>query len=395
MNESFHQLLNRCVRCGKCRSVCPVFEQTLIESDSARGRLFAVGQLDSHPTPLYLSFLSKCLLCGACEAECSSGVPVTELIRKARSHHHMNLVKRFAFENLLTEPRRLKTASKAGRALLKILSRRVPDDSGLRFRYGVAKWIGERRFPPIPPRDLFSEFGTQSVSSDTAIFAGCTFGYLMPEVGRAAISLLQKTGVRSDVPAGQSCCGLMAYGSGDEKGAFRALKNFFQVFEKYDRILVLCASCLTMLKKFGPELIPEAANFFNKVCDVHSFLLEAGYSPEGNLDDAYFPLAYHAPCHLRFALKDDSPKRLLEVAGGIELAPLPDSCCGFGGSFSFSHTELSTRIGSKRASQVRQSGLRTIATSCAGCLLGLYDAAQSIRPAPEIVHPLCLLAKKN
>lgn len=394
MDESIFKPINRCIRCGKCRSVCPVFEQTLLEPDSARGRLFAIDLLDRQATPLYLSFLSKCLLCGACEAGCPNNVPVTDITRRARSAHPIHFLKRLAYENLLTDPKRMKIAGKAARAIQKLISHRVAGDSGLCLRYGIAGWIGNKRFPPVPYRDFFTECGTIQKSSDSAIFTGCTFAYLMPEVGRAALSLLNKTGHRPDVPSEQSCCGLMAYGAGDEKGATLALEKFVREFDSYDRIFVMCASCLTMLKKYGPELIPQSASIFEKVCDVHLFLLEAGLDLENKIGAGDSPVAYHAPCHLRFGLKDDTPKKLLESAG-VELVPLPDSCCGFGGSFALTHFALSDDIGRKRATQIQESKARKVTTSCAGCILGLTNSLHSIRPTPEVVHPLCLLAERT
>jgi len=38
MKELEHQL-NICTRCGMCQAVCPLFEQTGIEADVARGKL--------------------------------------------------------------------------------------------------------------------------------------------------------------------------------------------------------------------------------------------------------------------------------------------------------------------------------------------------------------------
>ncbi len=74
-----------CMKCGLCQAVCPVFGVTKLESDVARGKLAlldglaqsllegdeAVRRVDDR--------LNRCLLCGSCEAQCPSGVPLTDI----------------------------------------------------------------------------------------------------------------------------------------------------------------------------------------------------------------------------------------------------------------------------------------------------------------------------
>src|SRR5512141_1714191 len=105
--ERWHRQLVKCIRCGTCRSVCPVFRETADESSTARGKVklidsVARGQLTL--TPALQERMGRCLLCKACVAGCPSGVKTDELFLTARaalaSENGLPLAKRLAFTGL-------------------------------------------------------------------------------------------------------------------------------------------------------------------------------------------------------------------------------------------------------------------------------------------------------
>ena len=65
-----------CMRCGMCQAVCPVFEQTGLEADVARGKLALLDglmqEMFNDPRGVY-ERLNRCLLCGSCAANCPTG----------------------------------------------------------------------------------------------------------------------------------------------------------------------------------------------------------------------------------------------------------------------------------------------------------------------------------
>lgn len=75
MRELEHQL-KTCTRCGMCQAVCPLFDQTGIEADVARGKLAMLEGLAEEmfkdPKGVY-ERLGRCLLCGSCADNCPSG----------------------------------------------------------------------------------------------------------------------------------------------------------------------------------------------------------------------------------------------------------------------------------------------------------------------------------
>ena len=83
MRELEYQVA-RCVRCGMCQVVCPLFEQTGRESDAARGKLALLDGLmqEMFKSPKGVSDrLYRCLR-GSCAANCPSGVSVLEIFIK-------------------------------------------------------------------------------------------------------------------------------------------------------------------------------------------------------------------------------------------------------------------------------------------------------------------------
>jgi Fe-S oxidoreductase len=77
LNE-INEILSPCVKCGMCKSLCPVFKVLQEESVSPRGKaiLLSDSVLDR--------IIFQCNLCKACEEKCPLNLKICEAIRKAR-----------------------------------------------------------------------------------------------------------------------------------------------------------------------------------------------------------------------------------------------------------------------------------------------------------------------
>jgi glycolate dehydrogenase iron-sulfur subunit len=384
MDERIAKWLEVCSGCGKCREVCPVFDCTLKETDVARGRLQVIRELGGDSSR---DLLSACLLCGACEDHCDAGVKVTEIVRQMRADQGVGTLKRLVFKNLLDSPTRLKIAGRSANALSGLLGRRVPGDSGLHLRLGLPQLVGQRRFPVPPKTDFLTENSIEIPGAKVALFSGCVFSYLAPQVATDALAVLDKLGIEVAVPADQACCGLVAFGAGDREVAKKLSESFVRTFDRYETVVALCASCAAMLKVHLPEVLPEASDLSARVVEISEFLLEKGVEVPSDTNDR---IGYHAPCHLRFAMHSDAPFELC----GPKAVPLDAQCCGFGGSFTLAQPEKSAAIGKKRAQSIESAEVDAVATSCSGCYLGLFDALKSAKKKPRVCHPVQLLGGK-
>ena len=76
--EEVNEILEPCVKCGMCNSLCPVFKVLREESVSPRGKTHLLSEkvLDK--------VIFQCNLCRACEQRCPLNIKVCDAIRKGR-----------------------------------------------------------------------------------------------------------------------------------------------------------------------------------------------------------------------------------------------------------------------------------------------------------------------
>jgi coenzyme F420-reducing hydrogenase delta subunit/formate hydrogenlyase subunit 6/NADH:ubiquinone oxidoreductase subunit I len=80
--------LNKCIRCGYCYELCPLFKTNNWESDTPRGKLLLIyGMINGEiePTQEIVDKIFQCFYCKNCSDNCSAGVPVTEVLSDARA----------------------------------------------------------------------------------------------------------------------------------------------------------------------------------------------------------------------------------------------------------------------------------------------------------------------
>jgi Fe-S oxidoreductase len=76
--EEASEVFDKCIQCGMCKSLCPVFKILKEEHVSPRGK----GDL-LH-AKLMDKILFQCTLCKACEEKCPLNIKVCEAVRKGR-----------------------------------------------------------------------------------------------------------------------------------------------------------------------------------------------------------------------------------------------------------------------------------------------------------------------
>lgn len=420
--ERLKEEIEKCVRCGTCRSVCPTFRAIGRETACARGRITLVehrlkGALDLSEN--YLKHIKECTLCGACKSNCPNGVDTVAIFAAARAEavekEGVPYAASVVFKNLL-EPARLPWAVKIATRLQGVLFRDASASAGLLSRFSLPLIGSGRLLPPIARTPFLELPELKAISTSAplrsakgrgvrvAFYAGCGINYLMPETGSASLDVLKRAGAEVVVPVGQVCCGMPAYAMGDIPTArAMALKNL-EVFEScdFDFVTTACATCGHGLKTLfkdilgdDPGLKKRAEAFSKKVRDISELLVnELAFKGKGRGLGRDTKVTYHDPCHLgRAQGVREEPRELVASSPGVSLKEMknPCSCCGLGGGLSLVNYELSMEIAKRKAENISNSGADVVVTACPGCMVHLRDGLHRFGVKAKVAHVVELL----
>lgn len=398
--QEIKRAMMRCVRCGQCRSVCPVFLVKRVESDSTRGRVTLIRALMESEISLSEDLAEKiwqCLLCHSCSQECPSGVQVEKIILTGRSKivelQGLPFSKKIIVKWLLPHLKSLSTFMALGGFLQKFCGKEV--SGGYWIPLFSLPLISSRVLPKLNNKSLFQMVHSEAPSipkpkGRAVFYTGCMLAYGYPWTGKAVVEVLNYNSIEVIIPPDQVCCGLPALASGQgeifthlKEANLRALKRV-----KAEAIVTACPSCGSTLKEYYSSELEV------KIFDLSEFLVSIDFKPpEGELKGV---VTYHDPCHLRKALKVVlPPRKILRSIPGIKFQEVadPSRCCGFGGTFGLSYPSLSRDIGSVKARLLLDTGAETVITSCPGCMLQLADSLYRQKSSLKVQHLAELLAE--
>jgi L-lactate dehydrogenase complex protein LldE len=171
------------------------------------------------------------------------------------------------------------------------------------------------------------------------------------------------------------------------------------VFEEYEAIVAPSGSCAAMVHRYYPTLFDGAERerveaVSAKTYELTQFLVEVLGRPDlGIRADA--KVTYHASCHLLRELGvRDAPRQLLDDAG-VTVVEMVDAerCCGFGGSFSVVHPEISVPMADEKLDRAVASGARQLVACDTGCLVHLATRARRRGVDVDLRHVADVLAE--
>src|SRR5690242_6222443 len=234
--------VHRCVGVGKCRAdttgsggvMCPSWLATRDEKDSTRGRARVLQELANGS--LVRGFgaaevaesLDLCLSCKGCSSDCPAGVDMATYKAEVLYQRYRRRLRPPAHYSLGWLPRWARLASRAPGLANTALH--APGLAGLAKRLGG---IDARR--PLPrfaaptfrawfaarPRVRVS----QRAGTPVLLWVDTFTDYFTPEVGRAAVRVLEAAGYVVQITAEPVCCGLTWISTGQLDGARRQLRR--------------------------------------------------------------------------------------------------------------------------------------------------------------------------
>jgi len=164
------------------------------------------------------------------------------------------------------------------------------------------------------------------MSDPVQLFHTCLVNEIAPEVGMAAVRLLERLGHRVEVPLAQTCCGQPAYNAGFHEEAKAAARHTLDVLgATTGPIVIPSGSCGDMvihqyevLFRDEPEWREKAHAVAARCRELSQFLAEE-WAKMPDRPRLSARIAYHPSCHLLRGLGvSDAP-----------LSPRSDAAIGF------------------------------------------------------------------
>lgn len=233
------------------------------------------------------------------------------------------------------------------------------------------------------------------------LFVTCLVDLFRPNVGMAAVQLLENAGCDVNVPEVQVCCGQPAYNSGDTGSTREIAKQVIAAFEGFDYVVGPSGSCMATIIKDYPKLFEEdaawqarAKSLANRAHELLSFLSDVrGYEPRGIKLSG--EATYHDSCSgLRSLGIKDQPRRLLSAVEGLNVREMQDAetCCGFGGTFCVKYPAVSVKMADDKIANASETGAHYVLGGDLGCLLNIAGRmSRQGRPA-DVYHTAEVLA---
>ncbi len=385
-DESFVGNLEQCNGSGVCRkaapTMCPTYQATEEEIMSTRGRANTIRAVLEHRIdvdPLVSSeldeALSNCLSCKACTTECPSNVNMTllksEMMHARQRRDGVPLRERIISSvDLLgrlgcTMPR-LTNAMLRNRVVRKLMDRAI----------GITR---ERPLPAYTTERFDRWFARRSrngrATRGNVILWDDTFvRYNEPDIGRAAVTVLEAAGFEVVLADGRKCCGRPAFSVGRLGMAKRYGEHNIELLKHGDApIVFLEPSCWSMFHEDYAELLIDGAKEVAQRCVLFEEFLCALLDKEPDaltFAPGYSWVAIHGHCHAKALSDTSAAERLVAHLPNCTVQTLDTGCCGMAGAFGqlTAKYELSKKVAQPLIDRINdlQAGTEVVAsgTSC-------------------------------
>ncbi len=369
---SFAHGIEMCNGQGACRktlggTMCPSYMATREEEHSTRGRANALRAAMSGALPakalgdkrLY-DTLDLCLECKGCAAECPSNVDMAKL--KYEFLNQYRKTNGYSARDQLFGS--LATVSKIGSFFAPLsnwgnrmpLARRMMETS-----FGIDR---RRQLPPFASQTFTQWFAARGGSPESAaklgevaLFPDTFTNYNHPELGIAAVEVMEALGYRVIAPD-MRCCGrpMLSKGMMDRAraNAKHNVERAHRLVERGVKLVGIEPSCILSFADDYTDLRGVDADKASAVAEntmlVEQFVahaLEQGATLD--LDPARLPkkILFHGHCHQKALVGTSAAMSLLDSLEGVEATEINAGCCGMAGSFGYEveHYDISMRIG--------------------------------------------------
>ncbi len=374
----FAEAVEQCNGAAVCRkkdsgTMCPSYIVTHDERHSPRGRANALRLTLSNQfydykqsgssisqdalkwnDPEMIETLSLCLSCKACKSECPSNVDIAKLKAEYTAHSFQH-GKRIPLSNLIFG--NINQWNRIG-SMMRFVSNPLLRSGPIRSMANRILHIDPERKMPVFAKPFADQYANikhmRSHSSNQPVvllFADCFTKYNEPEVGLAAVSVLQSLGYHVQVVHQSACCGRAMISNGLLKNVIHTIthsaKTLLDMIDQFRPIaIIVCEpSCLSAIKDDWMELKTNVKQSeLTKIADMsylpEQFIIEYADAHPNNIHSLFTqsldtPIAIHTHCHQRAVLGTSSSTALFDALWPGKLQLLDTGCCGMAGAFGY------------------------------------------------------------
>ncbi|HEV3166578.1 MAG TPA: FAD-linked oxidase C-terminal domain-containing protein [Isosphaeraceae bacterium] len=364
----FARATELCSGVGSCRkndtgTMCPSYMVTRDEEHTTRGRanllrLVMAGQLPAEglANDTLHEALDLCLQCKACKTECPSNVDMAKL--KAEYLHQIYRSKPLPLGSLLMG--HIYQFNPIG-SMMAPLANWTMRQAPMRWLLEQAAGIDRRRIMPEFAFDnLRRWFRKHQVDpragrrGTVVLLDDCFTTFNTPEVGRAAVGVLEAAGYRVEL-AGLPCCGRPAISKGLlTLGRDLARQNVPKLLRHVEagHAIVGCEpSCLlTLVDEYRDfRLGPDADRVAAASWLVDAFVGDPERVPELPLRSRPGKVLVHGHCQQKALVGTAGTLAALGRIPDLEIRELDSGCCGMAGSFGYElgHYDVSVALANR------------------------------------------------
>jgi len=364
---SFREAANRCVGVGKCRKLeneggtvmCPSYQVTREEEHSTRGRARLLFEmLDGHDggpikdgwrSTEVRDALDLCLACKGCKTDCPANVDMATYKAEFLAHHYRHRLRPRADYALGWLPVLARLLRRAGLVRVVNALARLP---WLRRLGTRAAGLEDRTVPAFAAESLQEWWARRTPRPDgphgrVLLWPDTFTDQFHPEVGKAAVEVLEAAGWGVTLPTESICCGLTWISTGQLDQAKRQLRRTVDALADHVRagglVVGLEPSCTAVFRS-------DAAELFAGDQDVHRLrdhtvtLAELLTEHTDDWEPPPLPVRGFAQvhCHQHAIMGWEADQKLLGRTGA-DIDHLDSGCCGLAGNFGFTagHGEVS------------------------------------------------------
>ena len=419
---NFTSVSDECVKCGKCKPVCTIFNINQDEATSPRGFIDLLGAYERNELDLDMTtkdIFESCFLCTNCVEACPNDLPTDMVIEQVRA----DIAKKYGiawykklFFFLLRHRKIMDLMSRLGYVFqtcgLKINSDK--QSANPRFKLPIIK--KDRALPYADAVSFLNKYPEnlkfskkEEDKNKVAIFIGCMGNYAYTNIGDSLVKIMKKLELDTIIPKKQLCCGAPAYFTGDFDTVDYLVKKNIEYFETFiddvDAIIIPEATCSAMVNidwvhylHDQPEWKARAAKIAPKVFMATKWLenntkLKELLASSGKKFDEV--VTYHDPCHAKkMQGVHKEPRSLLSQNYEIKEMSDSDRCCGFGGvTMQTEKYEFAAAAGAPKAAMIRDTKAEVVSAECSACRMQITNSLERADVDVKFKNPIELIAR--